>query len=569
MVARAAPAAAGRPRHANGILAVIVISQLMVVLDGTVVNIALPHIRTSLHMQPAQLSWMLNAYGLTFGGLLLLGARAGDLRGRRKVFLWGIALFTLASLAAGLSDSAGLLLGARAVQGIGGAMASPSALALLTIGFPEGRERLRAIAYYTAVSIGGTAVGLVVGGLIVGSLSWRWIFFINLPIGVGLVVLARAVLPETETHQGTLDLTGALTSTLGMSALVYALVRAATSGWSDALTVASLAAGAALLIGFVLAERRATTPITPLRLFADRNRSVAYFVRMLVVAAGSSIFFFLSQYLQEVLGYSPVQAGLSFVPIVVCLFASSQLSAHVLGRRIPARVQLMAGLTLSAAGLYVLSHASVHSSYADLILPLALFGTGNGLAFMVVTTMGLAGVADEDAGAGSGLLNAAQQVGGALGLAVLVTVFGSAQSSRAHHLAASASARTRLSVPFVAGTHLAYTVAAAWLLGLAVLVTALRPPRPSGARSEPGQEPGILPVHLAPVDDEGLTIDPRAVRPGQEQHRLADVFGPAGPAQGDGPDEAVPHRAPGGRRHGRLDEPGCDGVHPDAPGAEL
>jgi EmrB/QacA subfamily drug resistance transporter len=451
----------------------------MIVLDGTVVTIALPHIRASLHMQPAQLSWVLNAYSLTFGGLLLLGARAGDLRGRRKIFIFGIALFTVASLAAGLSNTAGLLLAARAAQGVGGAMSSPSALALLTVSFPEGRERLRAIAYYTAVSIGGTAVGLVLGGLIVGNLSWRWIFFINLPIGVVLILLARAVLPETEPHHGTLDLTGAFTSTLGMSALVYSLIRASIEGWSDPLTLASMAAGVVLLVVFVLAERQAATPITPLRLFSDRSRCVAYVVRMLVVAAGTSIFFFLSQYMQEVLGYSPIQAGLAFVPIMVCLFASSQLSAHVLGRWISPRVQLMGGLALSSTGLFLLSNVSVHSSYADLILPLALFGTGNGLSFMVVTTMGLAGVAHEDAGAASGLLNAAQQVGGALGLAVLVTVFSSVASNKAQQLPPTASAQTKLAVPFVAGTQTAYTVAACWLLAMVALVVAVRPPRPS------------------------------------------------------------------------------------------
>ncbi|MDE3203156.1 MAG: MFS transporter [Acidobacteriota bacterium] len=473
------PTIPARPRHANGVLAVIVISQLMVVLDGTVVNIAIPHIRSSLHMQPAELSWVLNAYGLTFGGLLLLGARAGDLRGRRKTFLVGIAIFTVASLAAGLSDSSALLLAARAAQGVGGALASPSALALLTIGFPEGRERLRALAYFTAVSIGGTAVGLVVGGLIVGSVSWRWIFFINLPVGAALIVLARAVLPETEPRRGSLDLTGALTSTLGMSALVFALVRAATGTWGDPVTIVSLAAGGALLVGFVLAERRAVTPITPLHLFADRSRSVAYVARVLVVAAGTSIFFFLSQYLQEVLGYSPVQAGLSFVPITVCLFASSQLSAHVLARRVPARVQLVTGLTLSAAGLYVLSGVTVHSAYSDLIVPLVLFGIGNGLSFMVITTMGLSGVAHEDAGAASGLLNAAQQVGGALGLAVLVSIFGSVSTARAHQLGQAVSAQVRTTVPFVAGTHVSYQVAAAGLAGLALLVSLVRIPKPS------------------------------------------------------------------------------------------
>lgn len=463
-------------RHTAGILVIILTCQLMVVLDGTVVNIALPHIRSALHMAPVNLSWVLNAYALTFGGFLLLGARAGDLRGRKRVLMIGIALFTLASAVAGLSTDSAMLLAARAVQGMGGALASPSALALMTVTFQEGRARTRAIAWYTGVSIGGSAVGLVVGGVIVDLVSWRWIFYVNLPIGVALVVFASMVLPETEGHPGTLDVVGALTSTLGMGSVVFGLVRASTDGWGDPVTVVAFVAGVALLVGFVLTERRVTTPITPLRLFSDRNRVTSYLVRLLLVGASFGMFFFLSQYFQEVAGYSPIKAGLAFVPLTAFLFASSQLSAHVLIGRVPGKVQMVVGLTMSVIGLFGLAQLSVHTSYWYLLACLILFGSGNGLAFVTLTNLGLSGVSHEDAGAASGLLNAAQQIGGALGLAVLVTVFGAASRAKAHGLAATVTGTARFALPFVAGAQRAYWVAGGLAAACLVLVATVRSP---------------------------------------------------------------------------------------------
>ncbi|MEP7021522.1 MAG: MFS transporter, partial [Pseudonocardiales bacterium] len=286
--------------HPGLVLTLILTSQLMVVLDATIVNIALPDIRSALHFSPAGLSWVVNAYTLTFGGLLLLGARAGDILGRRRTFLAGISLFTLASLVGGFAESSGQLLAARAIQGIGGALAAPSALALLMTMFPQGRERTRAVGMYTAVSIGGSAVGLIAGGMLTQWVSWRWVLFVNVPIGVAVIVLTRLVMPETPRKSGRFDLTGALSSTIGMAALVYGFVHAATDGWGDAGTLASFTVGVSLVVLFVLTELRAESPITPLRLFADRNRSTSYVARLLLVAGMMGMFFFLTQFLQGV-----------------------------------------------------------------------------------------------------------------------------------------------------------------------------------------------------------------------------------------------------------------------------
>ena len=313
-----------RPRLPHGhptlVLTLILTCQLMVVLDATIVNIALHDIKTDLGFSSAGLSWVVNAYTLTFGGLLLLGARAGDILGRRRVFLAGIALFTLASLAGGFAANPGQLLAARAVQGVGGALASPSALALLMTMFPDARERTRAIGLYTAVSIGGSAVGLIAGGMLSEWASWRWVLFVNVPIGLVLLVLARPTLPETPRQRGRFDLAGALTSTLGMTALVYGFVHAATAGWSAGETVGSFAIGLVLLSAFVLTELRAEAPITPLRLFADRNRSSSYVARLLLVAGMMGMFFFLTQFLRGVLGYSDLVTGFAFVPLTAIVF---------------------------------------------------------------------------------------------------------------------------------------------------------------------------------------------------------------------------------------------------------
>jgi EmrB/QacA subfamily drug resistance transporter len=462
--------------HPGLVLALILTCQLMVVLDATIVNIALHDIKSSLGFSSAGLSWVINAYTLSFGGLLLLGARAGDILGRRRVFLGGIALFTLASLAGGFAQNPTELLTARAIQGVGGAFASPSALALLMTMFPGARERTRAIGLYTAVSIGGSAVGLIAGGMLSEWASWRWVLFVNVPIGMVLLALARPTLPETARQPGRFDLTGAITSTLGMALLVYGFVSAASDGWSDVKTLGSFAIGALLLAAFVSTELRAESPITPLRLFASRNRSSAYVARLLMVAGMMGMFFFLTQFLRGVLGYSDLVTGFAFVPLTIVIFAGSQLSARYLMDRLGARRLMITGVTLSTLGMLWLTQLGEHSGYGGLVGPLVVFGLGNGLAFVPLTSTALEGVDPRDAGAASGLVNVMQQVGGSLGLAVLVTVFGSASKSAAHNVAPGTSPADAARQVFVHAADRSFWMAtlflaATWLL----MVFAVRP----------------------------------------------------------------------------------------------
>jgi EmrB/QacA subfamily drug resistance transporter len=418
-----------RESSPNLVLGLILAAYLMIVLDVTVIITALPEIYTALHFSSAGLSWVQNAYALTFGGLLLLGARAGDILGRRRVFMVGIALFSTASLLAGLAQSSAWLLSARALQGVGAALAAPSTLALLTTTFREGTERTRALAWYSAVAGGGGSVGLVLGGMLTDWISWRWGMFINVPVGLVVMYLTPRHLAETERRSGRFDLTGAITSTLGMTAVVYGFVRAASDGWGDDVTVAAFVTGAVLLIGFLVNEMRAEQPITPLRLFASRERSSAYAARMLVVGGMLSMFFFLTQFLQGVLGYNPLQAGLAFLPMTAVMFSMVQVVPRV-AARIGTTPLLLAGLTLALAGLVWLSRLTDTTAFfPGIALPLVLLGSGMGMALTPLTAAGIAGVAPSDAGAASGLVNVSQQLGGSLGLGILVTVFASALSA--------------------------------------------------------------------------------------------------------------------------------------------
>jgi EmrB/QacA subfamily drug resistance transporter len=408
------------------LLAVILGSYLMIVLDISIVINALPRIHHALGFSATGLSWVQNAYTLSFGGLLLLGARAGDILGRRRMFIAGIALFTVSSLAAGAAQSASWLLAARAVQGVGAAVAAPSTLALLMTSFPEGRERNRAIAYYAAVASGGASVGLVLGGLLTSWLSWRWGLFVNVPVGAALVIAAPRVLQETERRHGHFDLSGAFTSTAGMSAIVYGIVRAGSAGWSDRLTVASLIGGLLLLAAFVVNERRAAQPITPLRLFASRERVGAYVARVLFVGGMFGVFFFITQYLQGVLGFSPIEAGVAFLPLTLMIFATTQFVPNLVARFGNAQV-LAGGMLVALAGMAWISRVGDGTPYlTGVAIPMAILGVGAACAFTPLTTAGVAGVAAEDAGAASGLVNVAHQLGGSLGLGILVTVFASA-----------------------------------------------------------------------------------------------------------------------------------------------
>ena len=416
-----------RRRGRPGLALVIMLSaQLMIILDLTVVNIALPHIQTGLNFSAASLSWVLNAYTLTFGGLLLLGGRAGDILGRRRVFLAGIALFTLSSLAGGLATTDWMLLVARALQGVGGALASPAVLALVVGSFTEGRERTRALGIYSAVAMGGASLGLVLGGVITEWLSWRWVLFVNVPVGIVVLAVTPLFVTESARQPGRFDLTGAITSTGGMTALVYAFIRAAASGWGDRVAVAAFAVAVVLLGLFLLTEARARQPITPLRLFADLGRSGSYLARLLLVAGMFGMFFFLTQFVQEILGFSPLAAGVAFLPLTLTVFGVSRAAPRLIPRFGGTRLML-AGMLPVIAGMAWLAQVSAGTSYlAGILGPMLLLGTGMGLVFVPLTAASLAGVAPADSGAASSMVNVMQQVGGSLGLAILVTVFGTA-----------------------------------------------------------------------------------------------------------------------------------------------
>ena len=457
-----------RLSHSSLVLGVILTCQLMVVLDATIVNVALPQMQQALGFSGAGLSWVLNAYTLTFGGLLLLGARAGDLLGRRRTFVAGIAVFILASLLGGFAPTSGWLLAARALQGVGGALAAPSSLALLTTMFTEPRERIRALGLFTAVSVGGGALGLIMGGMLTEWASWRWVMFVNVPIGLAVILVGRAVLPETPRNRGTFDLPGAVFSTLGMGALVYGFVRAATEGWSDTYTLASFLAGAVLLTAFVLTELRAEQPITPLRLFNDRSRTLANVSRGLLFAGMFGLFFFLTQFLQDVLGYSSLKTGFAFLPLPVTVFVVSQLTSRVLIHRVHAKALMLLGVTLGVTGFALATQLDPGSSYPHVLAALLLFAVGNGLSFVPLTQAALEGVPAKDAGAASGLVNVTQQLGGTLGVAILVTVFG--HYSRQATTVLGESAQARAHDVFTAGASHAFGAAAVFLLAALVLV---------------------------------------------------------------------------------------------------
>ncbi|MEC5385307.1 MFS transporter [Uliginosibacterium sp. H3] len=411
--------------HRTAVLAIVLVSYLMIVLDISIVITALPKIQRSLDFSATELSWVQNAYTLAFGGLLLLGARAGDILGRRRMFVVGMSLFTVTSLAIGLAQSPAWLLLARAIQGIGAATLAPSTLALLSTNFPEGPQRTRALSLYGATAGVGASIGLVLGGVIADWLSWRVGFFINLPIGIAVIFGALRYINETRRRPGQFDLAGALSSTLGMTALVFGLVRSAATGWSDALTQASLAAGVLLMAFLVWNEARVAQPIMPLRLFANRERAGAYAARVLFLGAMVGFWFFTTQFLQHVLGFTPFEAGLAYLPTTLPNFASA-LMVPRLTRRFGNGPVLAGGLALTLLGMIWLAFVTVDASYlTGIALPMILLGVGQGCTLSPLTISGVAGVAAEDAGAASGLVNAAHQLGGSLGLAILVVVFAS------------------------------------------------------------------------------------------------------------------------------------------------
>ncbi len=403
------------------VLLVICGAQMMVVLDATIVNIALPSIERALNFSTTSLTWVLNAYTLAFGGLLLLGGRLGDQFGHRRMFTIGLIVFSIASLLGGLSTSGAELLIARAVQGVGGALAAPAALALLTNSFEEGPARFKAFGVFSAVAGSGAAIGLLLGGILTDLLSWRWVLFVNVPIGLLLAFMAPRVLGEAPKRRARLDIGGAITVTAGMTLLVYGLVRAADHSWTETWTVASFAAAIVLLATFVLIERSHRQPLVPLRMFRNRNRAGAYVVMLCAAAALFSLFFFLTQYVQMILHFSPLKAGFAFLPISAAIIVTAQITARTLSRTGPLP-PIALGCVVLAAGLLDISTISIHSGYLHMLPGMLLIGAGLGLNFVPLTITAVSRVAPQDAGVGSALLSACQQIGGSLGLAILVTV---------------------------------------------------------------------------------------------------------------------------------------------------
>ena len=449
------------------VLVLICLAQFMVVLDATIVNVALPSIQHDLHLSEGSLQWIVNAYTLVFGGFLLLGGRAGDLLGRKRLFLLGLVIFTGASLLDGLASSQGMLVGSRALQGLGAALISPAALSIITTTFKEGAERARALAVWAAIAIGGSAVGLILGGALTQYFSWPWIFFVNVPVGIAAFVLSLRLVPESRDANAhrSYDLAGAATVTGGLMALVYAIVDAQSAGWGSTRTLGIFAASAVLLAAFGAIELRATAPLVRLSIFRIRSLLTANVAMLLAMSGMFAMFFFNTLYLQRVLGYGPLQAGLAFLPFTAGIMVSATIASRF-APRIGVRPVAAAGFLLTAAGLVLLTQLPVHGSYVANVLPAILLSAlGIGAVFMPLTLIATTGLDNDDQGLASGLFNTSQQIGGALGLAVLSTLATSktngAGGSAAHGL--------------VVGFHWAFGAGAlVTLAALAAMVTLLR-----------------------------------------------------------------------------------------------
>jgi EmrB/QacA subfamily drug resistance transporter len=443
-------------RSSTFALIVIAFAQLMVVLDTTIVNVALPSIQRALSFGSTDLEWVVNAYSLAFGGLLLLGGRMGDLFGRRRMFIAGVLVFAGGSLAGGLATSPAWLIVSRIVQGAGGAIVAPTALSLIADSFREGAERNRALGVYAGAAGGGGAVGLIVGGLIVNYLSWRWVLFVNVPIAIAVAGAAPRVLAASRSLQGRLDLPGAVSVTAGMTLLVYGLSRAATSGWTDATTIVALGVGVALLVLFVLIELRSAQPLMPLHILAARNRDGAYVLRMIAGAMTLSVLFFLTQFVQNVLGYTPLQAGFAFLPLGVGVVITAQITSRIVGRTGP-KLPISAGALVVSGALVWLSQLTPASTHvAGVFGPLVLISVGLGLIFFPTTVVAVAGASRHDSGLASAVLNVSQQVGGSVGLAVFGTI--AADAGRGHFMLGFTSAFQVAALVALAGFVVAYTV---------------------------------------------------------------------------------------------------------------
>ncbi len=468
-------------RAKNLALILLAMTQFVIVIDAAIVNVALPSIGAHLHFSRDDLSWVVNAYTLTFGGFLLLGGRLADLLGRRRMFMGGLVLFSLASFAGGIAQSEPWLIAARAVQGLGAAIVSPAALSIITTTFAEGAERNRALGIWGAVAGAGGAAGVLLGGILTSGLSWRWVLFVNLPIGITAAVLAPRFLVESraEGNGKTFDLPGAVTVTAGLSLLVYAVVDAVNTGWGSTATMLRLAGAAGLLIAFVVIELHHREPLMPFSIFRLRTLRGANIVGLLIGMSLFSMFFFISLYLQDVLHFSPIKTGISYLPLALGIIVSAGLASQLV-TRLGFKPPLIAGLLLIAGALVWFAQApGIGGSYwADVLGPSLLAAVGLGLSFVTVTIAAVSGTKPRQAGLASGLINTAQQVGGALGLAILATVANSRTQSLLH-----AGVHTT-SVALTKGYDRAFLVGSGFAIAGAILAAVLISQRESRAYAQ-------------------------------------------------------------------------------------
>ena len=413
---------ARRTAHPTLVLLLIAGAQLMVILDATIVNIALPTMGEYFDKNQTSMTWALNAYTLTFGGLLLLGGRSGDILGRRRMFIIGLGLFTLGSFLGGVATTYAFLLIGRVVQGVGGAIASPTALSLITNAFAEGRERTRAFAVYAAVSGAGAAMGLLLGGILTEYLSWRWVLFVNVPIGIALMIGAFLYLHETERHEGRFDYLGGALSVVGMVGVVYGFIHAASDGWANPTTIITLGGGVLLLAVFFFVETKVADPMVPMRVILDRNRGGSYLIMLIVGAGLFGMFYFVTFFVQQVMGFSALKAGFSFLPVTFVIAITSGVMTKLMPRFGP-KPLILAGTILLTSAMLWYSTVNASASYWTLFFPgMIIMATGMGCIFVPLTTVAVAGVRPTDAGVASAMLNVGQQVGGSIGLSVLATV---------------------------------------------------------------------------------------------------------------------------------------------------
>lgn len=478
-------------KHHWWILIILALAQFMVVLDSSIVNVALPAVERAFHMSQTNLQWIVTGYTLTFGGFLLFGGRAADLFGRRRLFMIGVALFGVASLLDGLSQSGGMLIALRAAQGLAAALMSPAALSIVLVTYREGHERNTALSVWGAVASGGAAAGVLLGGIITEYWGWRWNFFINVPVSLAVLYAAWRLVPahESEETHNDLDLVGAISITAAMMLLVYGLVEAPSHGWTAGSTLGYLGGAVALLLVFIANELRSKHPLVPFDIFKVRNITGANLTMMPIVAGMFSTFFFASLYIQTMLGYSPVRTGFSFLIIPICIAISATQVPRLI-KKTGYKPILMVSPLVVALGLFLLAHVPMHGNYLHDLLPgFVLMGLGMGATFVPITIAATSGVSGRESGLASGLLNTSQQIGGALGLAILTGV----SASSAAHYAKVAYSRNGLLEAALHGYHAAFYVASAFMVGAAIVATVLL--QQKGRQGVSQEDAAVAPVH--------------------------------------------------------------------------